>query len=148
VPGLMVGGALYMTLRTAQARPNARDRFEADLRFDCRPVLLQAEYIRARDYDKAGNRTTSQGFYAAVAGNLVPAVQLAARIGGLDQDVSGNAAGKTWIWETGGGVHLFLFDHSPYAANLKLDYNWLRPKTVSADNRREHQVVLAAQVRW
>lgn len=145
---LMVGGAVYMTARTETESPNAKDRFEADLRFDSPWVLLQAEYIRARDYDKDGAGVTSQGFYAAVAGWITKNFKIAGRFGGIDQDVSGTIADKTWIWEAGGGLHWHPLEKLPHALNLKLDYYVNVPKTENDLNRLEHQVVLAAQVRF
>lgn len=144
LPGLMIGGAAYMTLRTAEARPNAKDRWEADLRFAWAPLLLQAEYIRARDYDGAGALTTSQGVYVAVAGALTENVELAARFGILDPDVDGTDTSRMDI---AGGVHWYPFGADPYAASLKLDWFWFHPKTETATQREEHQLVLAAQVR-
>ena len=148
VKGFMVGGALYMTLRTEQARPNARDRFEADVRLDYDPILVQAEYLRARDYDATGNRTSSQGFYLAVAGNITPNWQLAGRFGGYDQDVDGTTVSNTWLWEAAGGVHFLPLGKYPNGANLKLDYVMLKPKVETASTRIEHQVILAAQLKF
>jgi hypothetical protein len=145
---LMIGGALYMTMRTANESPLAKDRWEADLRLDWKPILVQAEYIRARDYDATGVGVTSQGFYAAFAGWASDNWQLAARFGGVDQDLSGTLADKTWVWEAGGGLHWYPLAKAPHALNLKLDYFVTIPKTESAKNRLEHQAVLAAQVRF
>jgi hypothetical protein len=144
LPGLMVGGAAYMTLRTADARPNAKDRFEADLRFAWDPLLVQAEYIRGRDFDDAGARTSSQGFYVALAGRLTPNVELAGRFGLYDPDTGGS---DTTRLDVAAGVHWFPFGDDPSAANLKLDWFWVRPEKETERQREQHQLVLAAQLK-
>jgi len=144
LPGLLIGGAAYMTLRTAESRPNARDRWEADLGFDWEPLRFRAEYIRARDYDERGALTRSQGFYVALAGKITPNVELAGRFGMVDPDIDGTDTARMDI---AAGVHWYPFGDDPYAANLKLDWFWSHPETETDRQREEHQLVLAAQIR-
>ncbi len=146
--GLMIGGAMQATLRPAGNDTDAKDRFEADFRLDTHGVIVQAEYIYARDWDATLKKLVAgQGFYGAVAYSPVPEWQIAARGGMLDEDVKDlTPKTRTRVWEAGAGVHWMPLGH---AANLKLDYSFFKP-THTTDTRKgdEHQIVLAGQVRF
>jgi len=139
-PGITIGAMAYMTLRDKQGQADAKDRWEGDIRIAIDPVIFQAEYIRGRDYDENGKLRTSHGFYATLAWNIIPEVQVKARGGGFDYDVS---SGKNALWEAAGGLTCF-FDK--YDANLKLDY-YMYKSTDSSVNV-EHQVIFAAQAHF
>lgn len=145
---LMLGGAVQATLRPQGRDENAKDRFEADFRMDIAPVVVQAEYLYARDWDATLKRLVAgQGFYVAAAWNIVPEWQVAARGGMLDEDVRDLAPGRrTRVWEFTGGLHWMPLGH---AANLKLDYSYFQPtQTTDTWKGIQHQVVLAGQVRF
>ncbi len=146
--GLMFGGVAYATLRPKDKDTNAKERYEADFRMDLKPVIVQAEYIYARDWDSTVKRLVpSQGFYAAAAWSIVPEWQIAARGGMLDEDVKDLAQRtKTTVWEAGAGLHWMPLGH---AANLKLDYFFYKPTHVTSKwLGTQHQIVLAGQVRF
>lgn len=139
-PGITLGAMAYMTLRDKQGQADAKDRWEGDIRIDIKPVIFQAEYIRGRDYDDAGKGRTGQGFYATLAWNIIPEVQVKARGGGFDYDVS---SGQNALWEAATGLTYF-FDK--YDANLKLDYYMY--KSTDSSLNVEHQVIFAAQAHF
>jgi hypothetical protein len=148
LPWLMFGGVAYATLRPAGKDDNAKERYEADVRLDTHGFLFQAEYIRARDWDATLKKlVTGQGFYTSAAYIPVPEWQIAVRGGLLDEDVLDlTPATRTRVWEFGGGLHWMPLGH---AANLKLDYFLYKPThTTPTRKGTEHQVVLAAQVRF
>ncbi|MBL6975535.1 MAG: hypothetical protein ISR64_07385 [Deltaproteobacteria bacterium] len=139
-PGITIGAMAYMTLRDKQGQANAKDRWEGDIRIAIDPVIFQAEYIRGRDHDDTGKGRTGQGFYATLAWNIIPEVQVKARGGGFDYDVS---SGKNALWEAATGLTCF-FDK--YDANLKLDYYMY--KSTDSSKNVEHQVIFAAQAHF
>lgn len=142
IAGLMLGAAGYVTLREGfRAVPGAKDRAEVDVRLDVGPVVAQAEYLFARDYNgKTGAMTASHGTYLAVAGRLGHGFEVAGRFGWWDLDVD---ADRTQVWEAAGGIHYFL---KGFNANLKLDYAFYRP--TFAGLKDTHEVLLAAQVKF
>jgi len=146
LPWLMIGGMAYATLRDQWSEPGVRDVFEADLRIDHKPVLFQAEYLRARVWDDArGAVVTSQGFYAAFAGYPLDVLRLAVRAGLYDEDVDDVDPSRTAVWEGSAGIHWLPRGD---AANVKLDYHVFVPTRDTAKRRNEHQVVLAGQVKF
>ncbi len=147
VKGLMIGSALQSTLRPAGSHKDAKDRFEADFRLDMHGVIVQAEYLYARDWDASLKKLVDgQGGYAAVAYSPVPEWQVALRGGMLDEDVKDlSPKTRTRVWEAGGGLHWLPLGHG---ANLKLDYSFFKPDHVTSTRKgMEHQLILAGQVR-
>lgn len=142
VAGLMLGVAGTVTLRDGfGAVPGAKDRAEFNVRFETGPMLVQAEYLFARDFNaKTRGMTSSQGAYAAVAGRLPSGFEVAGRFGWWDLDVDSD---RTQVWEAAGGIHYYL---KGLNANLKLDYAFYRPTFAGLEDT--HEVILAAQVKF
>lgn len=142
VAGLMLGVAGYVTLRDGMgAAPGAKDRAEADVRFEAGPVVVQAEYLFARDHNqKTGAMTPSQGTYLAVAARLPHGFEVAGRFGWWDLDMD---ADRSQVWEAAGGLHYHL---KGFNASLKLDYGFYRPTLPGLQDT--HEVILAAQVKF
>jgi hypothetical protein len=84
VEGLLIGGVAYTTIGQRE-ESGAKDRFEADLRFERDAFIFQAEYINASDRNSSGDKVKGHGFSAALAyGFLDQTLQPAIRIGYLD----------------------------------------------------------------
>lgn len=98
VAGLTLGGVVYDSIGERELA-GTKDRWEADLRYEHGPFLVQAEYLRGRDVraDGAG-AITGQGFYVAAAytidgKRLCGALQPVVRVGLLDADVDRDVPG-------------------------------------------------------
>jgi phosphate-selective porin len=83
IDGLVLAGVLYATL--IERDEAKEDRYEADVRFERGPLLLQSEYIRAND-----NGTKAHGLYAALGWTFADKIQPIVRVGFLDPDVDVN----------------------------------------------------------
>ncbi len=140
--GLMLGAAGYVTLRQGlRAAAGAKDRAEFNVRGEIGPLIVQGEYLFARDFNKKTKKmTASQGAYAALVGRLPYGLALAGRFGWWDLDVH---ADRTQVWEAAGGVHYYP---KGFNANLKLDYGFYRPTFPGLKDT--HEVILAAQVKF
>ncbi len=140
--GLMLGAAGYVTLRQGfRAAPGAKDRAEFNVRGEVGPLLVQAEYLFARDYNKkTGEMTPSQGTYLVLVGRVGYGVEVGGRLGWWDLDMD---ADRTQVWEAAGGIHYFW---KGFNANLKLDYGFYRPTFPGLKDT--HEVILAAQVKF
>ncbi len=89
IKGLTLGGVLYGTL-WERDRAGAKDRYEADIRYESGPLLLQAEFIHAADRTATNNVAHSEGTYAAIGWKLTDTIQPALRVGYLDPDTKQN----------------------------------------------------------
>lgn len=84
IEGLLIGGVVYSTVGQRD-ESGAKDRFEADLRFERDAFLFQAEYINAKDVNSSGAKIKGHGFAAAIAYTLLDGkLQPAVRVGYLD----------------------------------------------------------------
>jgi len=142
VKGLVLGAMSYFTLREGfKATPKAKDRFEADVRLDYKPVLFLAEYLYARDYNEKKNKmTSSQGAYGQMQAMLPFGFALAGRFGWMTLDMDSSTSK---LWEAGGGVHYYL---QGFNANLKLDYLFYQPN--APELNRTHEVIFAMQAKF
>ena len=149
VEGLMIGGVAYDSVGIRH-RAGTKDRWEADVRYEKNNLLLQGEYIRARD--KAKDNTdfvTAQGFYAlvgytikdkALCGDLQPVV----RVGYIDPDADKNldptmSGGSDEMMHYDVGVNYYLKGHE-----MKLQGAYQRQQFDDKD--AVNQVIVAAQV--
>lgn len=142
IEGLVVAGVAYGTL--GERKANVKDRYEADVRYQNGPFLLQGEYIFAHDLGKSAPATDKHGFYTAVAWTFWDMLQPALRVGFFDPDVStdvdpASSAGKDEVWHFDGGLNYYLRQHE---AKLQLMYSRSQYQTRTANN----QVLLAGQV--
>ena len=108
VEGLTIAAVAYDSIGIRN-RAGTKDRWEADVRYDHGPYLVQAEYIRARDKAKDNVAfVTAQGFYALagytikdkrLCGDLQPIVRVSyfdpdtskdldPTMGGLDEEMT------------------------------------------------------------
>ena len=135
VNGLLLAGVVYATL-TERGKAGAKDRYEGDLRFERGPVLLQAEYIQARDVvGGAMGATTAikgQGFYTAAGVRFFEPLQLVARFGYLDPD---KAIAKNHQFAYEGVLNCYL---RGLEARLQISFSRFK----SADPAKEVQNVL------
>lgn len=141
-PGLVIAGVVYASL--GERNSYVKDRYEADVRFERGPFLLQAEYIRAHDMGKAAPATDAQGFYGALAWTLFDVLQPCLRVGYLDPDVRANvdpttAGGKDEVWHVDAGLNYYLRKNE---AKVQLAYSRFQFDTRSANN----EIILAGQV--
>jgi phosphate-selective porin len=142
IQGLVLAGVVYATVGDRSS--DVKDRYEADVRFERGPFLLQAEYIRAHDLGKSAPTTDAQGFYGAVAWTFLDVLQPSLRVGYLDPDVHANvdpmtASGKDEVWHIDAGLNYYLRKHE---AKLQLSYSRLQYDTRPANN----EVIFAGQV--
>jgi len=98
VKGLTIAGVTYDSLGY-RGRAGTRDRWEADLRYESGPYLLQSEFIHNRDVFADGAKPVdSQGFYVALAylfkdigsGNWKGNFQPVVRVGYFDPNTDVN----------------------------------------------------------
>ncbi len=149
VEGLMIGGVTYDSVGIRN-RAGTKDRWEADVRYEKNNLLLQGEFIRARDKAKDNvDFTTAQGFYAlvgytikdkALCGDLQPVV----RVGYIDPDADKNldpamSGGSDEMTHIDVGVNYYLKGHE-----MKLQGAYQRQQFDDKD--AVNQVILAAQV--
>jgi hypothetical protein len=142
VEGLVLAGAVYATV--GERSSNVKDRYEADVRFERGPLLVQAEYIRAHDIGKAAPATDTRGFYGAMAWTFLDVLQPCLRVGYLDPDVHRDidptvAGGKDEVWQIDAGLNYYVRKNE---AKLQLSYSRFQYDTRAANN----EVILAGQV--
>lgn len=142
IKGLVLAGVVYATV--GERKSNVKDRYEADVRFERGPFLLQAEYIRAHDIGKAAPATDAQGFYGAVAWTFLDVLQPCLRVGYLDPDIHANvdpttASGKDEVWQFDAGLNYYVRKNE---AKLQLVYSRFQYDTRAAND----EVILAGQV--
>lgn len=142
VQGLVLAGVVYATL--GERSSNVKDRYEADVRYERGPFLVQAEYIRAHDIGKSAPATDGQGFYGALAWTVLDVLQPCLRVGYLDPDVHANvdptaAGGKDEVWQIDAGLNYYVRKNE---AKLQLSYSRFQYDTRAANN----EVILAGQV--
>lgn len=143
VQGLVLAGVAYGSIGR-RGEPGTKDRYEADLRFERGPFLLQGEYIGARDVGTGGAAVHGRGFYAAVAWTLLDVLQPAVRVGYLDPDVKrdldpATAQGSDEVRHLDVGLNYFFRKHE---AKLQLVYSRFQFDQRTASD----EVILAAQV--
>ncbi len=129
VKGLVVAGVVYATV--GGRNTNAKDRYEGDVRFESGPLLVQAEYIAARDVDASAAATNSQGFYGAAGWTLFDVLQPCVRVGFLDLG--------TDTWHFDGGLNYYLRKNE---AKLQISYSRYEFETGPGKN----EVIVAGQV--
>lgn len=146
VEGLTIAGMTYDSV-AQRTRAGTKDRWEADVRYDHGPYLVQAEYIRARDIAADGGAAvTGQGAYLALAytiknpmlhGDLQPVI----RIGLFDSDVNSDvpATGDDEVRHYDIGLNYYLQSHE-----MKLQASYQRQDF--SDKKDVNQVIVAAQV--
>ena len=139
--GLTVAGVGYATV--GDRSQAAKDRYEADVRFESGPFLAQAEYIRGRDVAKAGAPTSGHGFYGMLAWTFVDVLQPCLRVGFLDPNVETDlvpkdAKDKDEAWTVEAGVNYYFSKN-----DLKLQLAYTR--TEFDDRTAGNQAILAAQ---
>jgi len=148
VKGLTLAGVTYDSIGY-RSRAGTKDRWEGDVRYESGPLLVQAEYIRARDIAKDGaDAVTAHGFYAAVGytlkelvphGDLQPVV----RVGYVDPDTSKDLdptmGTSDELWHYDVGASYFLQGHE---MKLQASYQRQQFQTKPAVN----EVIVAAQV--
>jgi hypothetical protein len=148
IKGMTIAGVTYDSIGYRQ-RKGTKDRWEADVRYETGPFLIQAEYIEARDVKKdKDDAVGARGFYAAFAytikdkalhGELQPVV----RVGYVDPNTAKNldpvADKDDELFHYDLGVNYYLKGHE-----MKLQGAYQRQQfdTKTANN----QVILAAQV--
>ncbi len=142
IGGLVLGGVLYASVGERAA--NVKERYEADLRFERGPFLLQAEYIRAHDVNRTGTPVDAQGFYAAVAWTFRDVLQPSLRAGYLDPDIGRDLdpaapGGRDEVWHFDVGVNYYFRKHE---AKLQLVYSRFQYD----DRAAIDEVLLGAQV--
>jgi hypothetical protein len=144
IKGLTIAGVLYDSLGY-RSRIGTKDRWEGDVRYDNGEVLVQAEYIYARDIAAmAGTFVNQQGFYVlggytiknpALHGDLQPV----ARIGRLDPNVDADDD-ATMQYDV--GLNYYLKGHE---MKLQGSYSRFQPQSTAA-KPGVNEVLLAAQV--
>lgn len=143
IKGLLLAGVAYASL-TDRQRPGAKDRYEADVRFERGPALLQAEYIYGRDVTagSAGSITKTRGYglYVAAGARILEELQLAVRYGHLNpsraiQNDHRNA------YEGLINYHLRQFE-----ARLQLSFSHFR--SGDASKPAQNVLILAAQAAY
>jgi phosphate-selective porin len=150
VKGLTLAGLTYDSIGYRQ-RAGTKDRWEADVRYEGGPYLVQAEYLRARDITKDGaDAVTGQGFYVAAGytikktplplhGDLQPVV----RVGYLDQDTSQNVpvTGADELVHYDVGINYYLRAHE-----MKLQAFYQRQQF--DDKPANNQAIVSAQINY
>jgi hypothetical protein len=151
VPGLTLAGVTYDSIGIRN-RAGTKDRWEGDVRYEQGPLLLQGEFIEARDKGKDNVPfTKARGFYAGagytikdkdkkLCGDLQPVV----RVGYLDPDTTQNldptmAGGSDEVWQYDVGLNYYLKGHE---MKLQGVYSRLQYDDKAAVN----EVIVAAQV--
>ncbi|MCL2258460.1 MAG: OprO/OprP family phosphate-selective porin [Cystobacterineae bacterium] len=139
VKGLVLAGVAYMTL--GSRKENAKDRYEADLRYEQGPFLLQAEYIRARDVKNSAASVNGQGFYSAIAWTFWDMLQPCVRVGYMDPNVKLKKAsgGKDRSWQFDAGLNYYLRKQE---VKFQLSYSRVQYRELKSSN----EFILAGQV--
>jgi hypothetical protein len=144
VEGLLIGGVAYATIGQRE-ESGAKDRFEADLRFERDAFIFQAEYINATDRNSDGEKVKGHGFSAALAyAFLDQTLQPAVRIGYLDPNTDSDLepsspTGKDEQLHFDIGINYLIQKHE---AKVLLNYIRQQFDTKTPNN----QVVAGAQV--
>ncbi len=136
IDGLMVGGVAYSSVGQ-MTRAGTKQRFEGDVRLDKDNLLVQAEYIYARDKAADGAPfVNSHGAYGALGYTLLDHLQPVARVGFIDANA--DAAGGRVV-EYSGGVNYYFKGN-----NLKLQASFsdFHPET----GKDAQDGILAAQL--
>jgi hypothetical protein len=139
--GLMIGAVGYLAVGERQA-PDVftKDRAEADLRFERKGVLLQAEYIHFWDKPAGAERTEGHGSYAMLGYTFADVVQPVVRVGFLDKDIDAAATlanDEVWVYEAGLNYYVKQNNMKLQASLSRFDWHEASPDT---------QGIFAAQV--
>jgi len=145
VEGLLIGGVAYGTIGQRE-ESGAKDRFEADLRYEREAFLFQAEYINATDRTGSeGVKVKGHGFSAALAyAFLDQTLQPVVRVGYLDPNTDSDLeptsqTAKDELFHFDLGVNYLIQKHE-----AKVLLNYLRQEF---DTKKPNNVVVAgAQV--
>lgn len=86
IKGLTLAGVGYMSVGDRK-QPGTKDRYEADVRYQSGSLLLQGEYIRARDVGKSEAVTNAHGVYGAAAWMIDEHIQPCVRVSFLDPNL-------------------------------------------------------------
>jgi hypothetical protein len=137
IKGLTIAGVTYDSVFDRK-QPGAKDRWELDVRYEKDALLLQAEALKAVDYDATKTKIGAHGMYVAAAYRLKNNIQPMVRFGALDPNED---AMDDSLLHVDVGANYYLQDHN---AKLQLAYTrtQFQDDTKSADNL----VILAAQV--
>jgi hypothetical protein len=141
IEGLMLGGVGYASVGERLAA-TTKDRWEADVRFERGPFLVQSEYIYG--HDGGGPGVSGHGFYAAVAYRFMDNIQPVLRAGYLDTNLAVNLdpavdRGADEALEFTGGVNYYVQKHE---AKLQLAFTRIQYDVRAPTN----QLILQAQV--
>lgn len=138
VAGLLVGGVGQTTI-TQRNQPGLRDRFEGDLRFEHGPLLVQGEYIRAKDIGDDKKTVNAWGAYGSAAFTLMKTVQPAVRFGYFDPNT---AADNDQVRQIDAGLNYFIRGHEAkvQVAFTRFMYG------AAAGKKDDNQVIAATQV--
>jgi Phosphate-selective porin O and P len=165
VKGMTIAGVAYDSVGY-RTRAGTKDRWEADFRYETGPFLVQAEYLRAVDVNKAeakdcknaGGKCTAQGGYAALAytlkdlgtGNWQGSLQPVVRVGFYDNDVDNPAtdamqAAEIERMDYEVGANYYLRHHE---MKLQVSYDRQQFTNPAAATTRQavNEIILAAQV--
>jgi hypothetical protein len=140
--GLLLAGVAYASL-SGREKPGHKERFEADLRFEHGPFLLQAEYIHGRDVSAAAMGTTSvkgQGFYTVAGFRPIDELQVLGRFGYLDPDTS---AGKNHRTAYEGALSYYL---QQFEARLQIAFSHF--KNSDPTKKSQNVLIFAAQASY
>ncbi|MBI2898524.1 MAG: hypothetical protein HYY06_33540 [Deltaproteobacteria bacterium] len=142
IEGIVLAGVAYASAGNRES--NVKDRYEADLRFERGPFLVQAEYVRAHDVSSSGTEVEAQGFYGALAWTFFDRIQPCVRLGLLDPDVDQDldpsaSSGRDEVWQLDVGLNYYVRKHE---AKLQLAYSRFQ----FDDRRATNEAILAAQV--
>ncbi|HMJ55164.1 MAG TPA: porin [Polyangiaceae bacterium] len=134
IPSITVAGVIYSSVGQRN-RAGTKDRYEADLRFEQEGILVQAEYIYARDITADyGPSFNGQGFYALAGYTFFDVLQPIVRLGYFDPNTGRDA---DQMWEYNVGLNYYIRKHE---SKLQINYS----KFPQA--RNEDQFIFAAQV--
>ncbi|HKE14904.1 MAG TPA: porin [Kofleriaceae bacterium] len=143
IEGLTIAGATYDTVGDRD-KAGTKDRWEGDLRYEKGPILLQGEFIRARDVAADGaDAALGQGFYgmagfklATIAGQEVEPL---VRVGQLDPNTDSDSDNdETWVYE--GCLDYYIRGHE---AKVQLSFSRFDYKDDRTDN---NELIFASQV--
>jgi len=165
VKGMTIAGMAYDSVGY-RTRAGTKDRWEADVRYETGPFLVQAEYIRAVDVNKAeatgctnaAGKCTAQGGYAALAykikdvgsGNWKGDLQPVVRVGFYDNDVDNPATDAAQAAEIERmdyevGASYYLRNHE-MKLQVSYDRQQFKNPATATTRRAVNEVILAAQV--
>jgi len=107
IKGMTIAGSAYGTASTTRDR-EATDRCEGTFRFEGHGLVVQSEYLRARD-TRAGKALDRQGGYGALAYTLFEVLQPVARVTYVDADMDVDND-ETVVYEAGLNYQLQKFE--------------------------------------